>query len=383
MAALAQAEAAVRNAETIAAMGMLARATARWQAQNAVSLSHWERAGMRSGNIRAIARFLRQFLQVAMMGLGAWLVLGSEITAGTMIAGSILLTRALAPIDLAIGSWRSAVAAREAFERLSGLLRDVPAKPSATALPAPRGRLDVHDAAFLRPDTQEPVFRSVSFKLEPGEVLGLIGPTAAGKTTLARMLVGNVSPRVGHVRLGGADVAAWDSEDLGPHIGYLPQDVELLDGTVRDNIARLSDASAEAVVAAAQLAEVHDEILRLPNAYETGVGNRGNALSGGQRQRIALARAVFGKPRLVVLDEPNSNLDQAGEEALVTVLRRLKARGVTTVIVAHRQTVLKAVDKIGIMRNGTMEIFGERDAVLARIMSPAVVKLASQQRRDG
>ncbi|MFP6742971.1 MAG: ATP-binding cassette domain-containing protein [Alphaproteobacteria bacterium] len=288
-----------------------------------------------------------------------------------MIAGSILLGRALAPVEQAIGSWKSAVAARDAYTRIKRQLDSLAPRAEVMALPAPVGQLSVEGMSYLYPGATEPVLRSLDFRLEPGESVGLIGPTAVGKTTLARLAVGNLRPSAGHISLDTADVAQWDPVDLGQYIGYLPQDVELFAGTVRENIARMGDGDPEAVVAAAQLAGVHEIILNLPAGYETEIGEGGAVLSGGQRQRIGLARAVFGNPKFIVLDEPNANLDHEGEVALLAAVTRLKALGATMIIIAHRPSVLSNVDKILVLRNGGIQMFGARDEVLAKLAGPA------------
>ena len=368
---LREAEAAVRNADVIEAMGMMPNVARRWSRENATMLALQARASQRSGGITAASRFVRLVLQIAMLGVGAWLVIHDEITPGAMIAGSILLGRALAPVEQAIGSWKSAVAARGAYQRMKSQLDAAMPRAESMPLPAPAGRLTVEGLAYAYPGASEPVLRGIDFTLEPGEALGLIGPTAVGKTTLARLAVGNLRPVAGHVRLDKADVAQWDPVDLGPHIGYLPQDVELFGGTVRENIARMGEGEADAVIAAARLTGVHDIILGLPEAYETDIGEGGAVLSGGQRQRIALARAVFGGPRFVVLDEPNANLDHDGETALLATVVALKRQGVTMIIIAHRPSILQHVDKILVLRGGTMQMFGARDEVLAKLAKPA------------
>ena len=368
---LHDAEAAVRNADVIEAMGMLPNLIRRWHRKNAEMLSLQTLASHRSGGITAFSKFIRLSLQIGILGTGAWLVLLGETTAGAMIAASILMSRALAPVEQAIGSWKSAIAARGAYQRVKRLLGETPIRGKAMPLPAPRGLLSVEGVAFVYPGASEPVLRGISFGLEPGEALGLIGPSAVGKTTLARLLVGNLAPRVGHVRLDEADVAEWEPEDLGPHIGYLPQDVELFSGTVRDNIARMGEGDADAVIAAAQLAGVHEIALGLPQGYETEIGVDGAVLSGGQRQRIAFARAVYGEPKFIVLDEPNASLDHAGEEALLGAIGKLKERGVTLVVIAHRPSILRFVDKILVLRNGTVDVFGPRDEVIPNVTGPA------------
>ena len=367
---LRQAESAVRNAHVIEAMGMMPNLVKRWHSKNAEMLDFQVRASTRAGAITATSKFIRQGLQVGVLGCGAWLALGGEITAGMMIAASILMSRALAPVEQAIGSWKSAIAAREAYRRVRDQLGATPVRGAETALPRPEGRLTVEGLTYFHPGAAEATLQGVSFRLEPGEMLGLIGPTAAGKTTLAALLVGIAKPRVGHVRLDGADMADWAGEDLGRHIGYLPQDIELFAGTVRDNIARMGEADPESIVSAAQLAGVHEMILQLPNAYETEIGEAGAALSGGQRQRIGLARSVFGHPRFVVLDEPNASLDAAGEEALINAIVTLKQRGTTLVVIAHRPSILRHVDKALVLRAGTVEAFGPPSEVLPTVTRP-------------
>jgi len=288
-----------------------------------------------------------------------------------MIAASILMARALAPVEQAIGSWRSTVAAREAYQRIKAHLGDGADAEAAMPLPAPTGRLEVEGVIFAHPGANEPVLRNVTFALGPGESLGLVGETAAGKTTLARVLVGNLAAQRGAARLDAAELAAWPSDDRGRHIGYLPQDVELFDGTVRENIARMTAGDPDAVVAAAKTAGVHELIQRLPEGYETQIGDGGAVLSGGQRQRIALARALYGSPRLLVLDEPNASLDQAGEAALLEAIRQLKARQTTLIVIAHRPSVLRHVDKILVLRDGAVAVFGPRDEVLQKIAGPS------------
>ena len=371
------AESAVRNADVIEAMGMMPNIVRRWRVENAAMLDLQAKASRRSGAITAASRFFRLFLQVAMLGVGAWLAIHDEITPGAMIAGSILLGRALAPVEQAIGSWKSAVAARGAYGRIKRQLDAMTPRAEAMALPAPAGKFSVEGMSYVYPGASEPVLRAIDFRLEPGESVGLIGPTAVGKTTLARLAVGNLRPSAGHIRLDTADVAQWDPVDLGQYIGYLPQDVELFAGTVRENIARMAEGDAEQVVAAAQLAGVHEIILSLPAGYETDIGEGGAVLSGGQRQRIGLARAVFGNPKFVVLDEPNANLDHDGEVALLETVARLKAQGATMIIIAHRPSVLRNVDKILVLRGGAIQMFGARDEVLAKLAGPAATAPAT------
>ncbi len=354
--AFGQAEMAARNSDAIQAMGMMPNIVHRWLRLIDGSLGEQRRAGRLNGLISSSAKSIRQLLQVGILGIGAWLVLQNELTAGGMIAGSILMSRALSPVDQAIASWRSAIAARSAFKRVKILLASAELTCDVPPLPRPEGKVIVDNVHFTHPEVREPILRKVGFELEPGQSLGLIGPMAAGKSTLARILVGNLKPQLGHARLDGADVADWDARDRGQHIGYLPQDVELFDGTVRENIARMGEGDADAVYVAAKITGIHEDILALPHGYDTEIGTAGMALSGGQRQRIAFARAVYGEPRLVVLDEPNSNLDIVGEKALVEALEQLKKRRTTVVIITHRSSVLKNVDKLLMVSGGVQPV---------------------------
>ncbi|MBI4182479.1 MAG: type I secretion system permease/ATPase [Proteobacteria bacterium] len=365
--ALHGAEAAVRNADVIEAMGMMPNLVRWWQRDNAEMLALQGRASAYAVAIGGVSKFVRLCLQVGMLGTGAWLAVIDLITPGTMIAASIIMSRALAPVEQAIGSWKLVVVARNAYRRMKRQLDEMPLRGQAMPLPAPVGRLAVEGVTFFHPGQQEPTLRNVAFWLDPGEALGLIGPTASGKTTLARLLVGILEARAGHVRLDGVDVARWEPEDLGRHVGYLPQDIELFRGNVRANIARMGEADPEAVVKAARLAGVHEMILALPRGYETEIGEGGARLSGGQRQRLVLARALYGDPRFLVLDEPNANLDAVGEEALLSAIEETKGRGVTMVIIAHRPSILRHVDKILVLRAGQVQTFGPRDEVIAQL----------------
>ncbi len=303
-----------------------------------------------------------------MLGTGAYLVVKQEITPGVMIAGAVLVSRALAPLEQAVGSWRNFVGARAAYGRVRELLEVIPPDRETMALPKPEGHVAVEQVLATVPgrNVTAPVLRNVSFRLAPGEVLGIIGPTAAGKSTLARLLVGVWPALGGSVRLDNADVHQWDHVNLGKHIGYLPQDVELFDGTIAENIARFGAIDSEAVIGAARKASVHDMVLRLPQGYDTPIGEGGRVLSGGQRQRIALARALYGDPALIVLDEPNANLDNEGELALIAAISESKKAGRTVIIIAHRPSILGGVDKMLVLQNGTVEAFGPRNQVMAR-----------------
>ena len=359
-------DAAVRNTEVIGALGMLPALTRRWERLNDAVLSEQMLAARVGGRFSGSSKFVRQALQTAMLAAGAWLVVGQHVSAGVMIAATILLGRALAPVEMLVAGWRSLVEARGAWRRLAALL-DKPPAAASTELPAPSGKLDIEGVSFAYPGAQRPFLRGVSFKLAAGESLGVVGPSASGKSTLSRLLVGVWKPASGAVRLDGADVAAWPRAALGPHIGYLPQDVELFSGSVAENIARLGEPDAAEVVRAAQRAGVHELILRLPKGYDSEVGEGGQVLSAGQRQRIALARAMYGRPCLVVLDEPNSNLDHDGELALARALGVLKEERVTVVIVAHRPSLLAHVDRMLVLREGMVDAFGSRGDVMSRV----------------
>ena len=364
-------DANLRNAEVTSALGMLGGVTRRWMALNDAALGAQMRATNLGSSFTAATRFTRQLLQVAMLGIGAWLVVEQHVTSGIMIAGTILLGRALAPVESLIGAWRGLVEARGAWARLRKLLAEgAPGK--ATELPVPKGTLKIERVAFGIKGVERPILRGLTLELAAGESLGIVGPSASGKSTLARLIVGVWRPTSGTVRLDGADVAAWPRESLGPHVGYLPQDVELFGGSVAENIARLGEPDAERVIQAAQRAHVHELILRLPKGYDTDIGDGGGALSPGQRQRIALARALYGNPRLVVLDEPNANLDHEGDAALVRALDALKADRVTVVVIAHRPSLLRGVDRMLVLREGAVELFGPRNEIMARITRPAL-----------
>lgn len=363
-----RAETAVRNADMISAMGVLPNLVNRWNQDNGRMISLQSLASRRGGAITAFAKFARFTIQLGVLGTGAYLAVLQEITPGAMIASSIIMGRALAPVEQAIGAWKGLVAARGAYARLQELIAGGRSGASDMELPPPEGKLTVTGLTFGVPSRTEPILSNVSFALEPGEALGLIGPSAAGKTTLARLLVGSWLPSSGHVRLDGADMSLWRDQDRLQYIGYLPQDVELLGGTVKENIARMGDADDAHVIAAAQLADVHEMVLSLPEGYDTQIGEAGGVLSGGQRQRIALARALFGTPKLLVLDEPNASLDRVGEQALLDTIDEMRRRGVTIVVIAHRPSMLEHVDKILVLREGKVDMYGTRDDVMAQLM---------------
>jgi ATP-binding cassette subfamily C exporter for protease/lipase len=313
------------------------------------------------------------------LGVGALLVLDNKITSGMMIAASILLGRTLAPVQQLIAVWKSWSSTRSAFERITSLLEANPARPAGMPLPAPQGLLAVESVTAAPPGVRVPIIKSVSFGIAPGDVLGVIGPSGSGKSTLARLLVGIWPAMGGKVRLDGADMYAWNKAELGPHIGYLPQDIELFSGTVAENIARFGEIDSDKVVLAAKRAGVHDMILHLSNGYDTALGDGGAGLSGGQKQRLGLARAMYGDPALIVLDEPNSNLDEQGEQALVAALLDLRKRGKTIVLITHRPSALGATTKLLLMRDGAVHMFGPSKDVLAAMADANKKALAQQQ----
>jgi ATP-binding cassette subfamily C exporter for protease/lipase len=354
----------LRNAEVIEAMGMLPGLRARWFGQHRRVLALQTVASDRSTRISSFTRFVRISLQSLSLGAGALLVIDGTITAGMMIACSILMGKALGPVEAVIGSWKQLLSARGAYGRLDELLKAAPPRGDTMSLPAPTGYLQLDGVFAAAPGGQEAILKGLGFSVNAGEVVGVIGPSASGKSTLARLLVGVWQANRGHVRLDGADVFRWNKDELGRYLGYLPQDIELFEGTVAENIARFGKCVDADIVRAAQLAGVHDMILRLPQGYDTRLGVNGASLSGGQKQRLALARAVYGDPSVVVLDEPNSNLDDVGEAALVQTVNELKRRGATVVVITHRMNILNAVDKLLVMRDGAMTLYGPREEVL-------------------
>ena len=363
----------LRNAEVVAAMGMSADITRRQDVLFDSVLNKQVAASKKAGMLSGLSKSFRLIVQSLLLGLGAYLTLNQQISPGMMIAGSLLLGRALAPIDMLVGTWKGFSLARAQYARLQELLENIPADSNTMSLPAPQGALKVEQVSVAPPSSQALVVRGVTFELAPGEALGMVGPSASGKSTLARALMGIWPSHTGKVRIDGADISAWNREELGPHLGYLPQDIELFDGTIADNICRFSNADPELIVNAAQLAGVHELILQLPKGYDTVIGSAGGMLSGGQRQRIGLARAVFGNPKLIILDEPNSNLDDQGEKELVDALRRIKSQGCTVVVITHRTMVLQCVDKILVMKEGVAVSFGPKDQVLSSLMAPAAI----------
>lgn len=372
----------LRNAEVIEAMGMLPAIRQRWFGNHLRILELQSLASDRAAWITGLTRFVRITLQSLILGAGALLAIQGKITPGMMIACSILGGRALAPVEQAIATWKQLLSSRTAWARLSALLQDFPARKESMPLPKPTGILGVEGAFANAPGTNLPILRAISFNLSPGEALGVIGPSASGKSTLARLLVGIWPAQAGKVRLDGADVFQWNKEELGPWLGYLPQDVELFEGTIAENIARFGEVDGDAVIQAARQAGVHEMILRLPQGYDTRLSADGGALSGGQKQRVALARALYGDPSLIVLDEPNSSLDDVGEAALIQALSDLKRRGKTLVLISHRPTVLNIVDKILLLREGTVHMFGSRDEVFAALRQASAPPLTSVKTKE-
>ncbi len=364
---LQRADAASANADVIAAMGLMPNLLARWRRDGETMLYLHARAGDRAGAIGAAAKILRLILQIAILGVGAALVIEEGGQPGIIVAAAVLMGRALAPAEQLIGAWRALIAAHAGYRRIGAELGREPRRVSAMTLPRPSGALTAEHLTYAPPHAPQPILDGVDFALAAGETLGVIGPSAAGKTTLSRLLVGCLTPTAGTVRFDDADIAGWNPVDRGRHVGYLPQDVALFDGTVRDNIARLGEGDDAEVTAAARLAGVHRLILRLPQGYDTMLGAGGIALSGGQRQRVGLARALFGRPSLVVLDEPNANLDIEGEQALVEAMMRLKEAGTTLVVIAHRMNILVHTDRILMLDHGRVELFGARDDVMPEL----------------
>jgi ATP-binding cassette subfamily C exporter for protease/lipase len=374
-AAVAQtfAEASLRNAHVIEAMGMLDAVHAKWEKIQNKFLGFQATASEGGGLWTSMSKATQLVTGSLLLGLGAWLQMNNMLNGGAsmMIIASVIGGRLLAPLAQLVANWKAVVAARASFERLENLLLNVTPKPDAMPLPAPKGMLTVEGLMAGAPGQQVPIVRSVQFALNPGEVLAVVGPSASGKTTLARLLVGLWPAMSGKVRLDGADVYAWDKTELGPYLGYLPQGVELLDGTLAENIARFGEVDMSQVEAAARLVGVHELIMSLPQGYNSPVGRDGAMLSGGQRQRVGLARALYGKPVFVVLDEPNSNLDEAGDAALTNAIATLKQLGTAFVVMTHRTSVLGVADKMLIMREGAQHAFGPRDEVLAALQQKA------------
>jgi PrtD family type I secretion system ABC transporter len=368
-----------RNAESVLTLGMLPNVRDRWAALNDVSLSRQAMTANVVGSTVSLTRLVRQIVQIMMLCAGAWLILEQNTSPGVMMAATFIASRALVPVEMILSTWTQFAEARAAYRRLDSFLVSLP--PSLAEdrmqLDPPKGNVSVERLVFVVPGRPEPILKGVSFEVKAGESIGIIGPSGSGKSTLARMLVGLWAPTAGTVRFDGAELDHWSRDELGRSIAYLPQTIELFSGTIADNIARMGKVDAKEVVKAATQAGVHDLVVRLPRGYMTKVSEGSSGLSGGQKQRIALARALFGDPKIVVLDEPNSNLDAEGEAMLQTVMAELKARGVTTFVVAHRPSVLANVDRILVLRDGVVERFAPRHEIVGQYTGPTAVPQAA------
>jgi len=369
----------LRNAEVIESMGMLSNLMERWFKLHARFLHLQAVASEKAGIVGAVTKFVQTSLQSLVLGFGALLVLENKISAGMMIAASILVGRALAPVQQLIGVWKSWSSTRSAYERLSKLLSENPERVAGMELPKPTGAVSVEGVTAMAPGSKNMVLKGVTFAIGAGDVLGIVGPSGCGKSTLARLLVGVWPAAMGKVRLDGADIYQWNKDQLGPHMGYLPQDIELFAGSISENIARFGEVDAEQVVRAAKRAGVHDLILQMPKGYDTLLGDGGAGLSGGQKQRLGLARAMYGDPSLLVLDEPNSNLDDVGEAALVRAINDLRTQGKTIVLITHRTSAIAATTKLLVMRDGQVSLFGPTNQVLAALQENNQKQLAAQQ----
>ena len=369
----------LRNAEVIESMGMLPNLLGRWFKLHGKFLHLQAEASEKAGIVGALTKFVQVSLQSLVLGLGALLVLENKMSPGMMIAASILVGRALAPVQQVIGVWKTWSSTRSAYERLTQLLQDNPERSAGMELPKPAGKLTVEGVVAAPPGGQVAVLKGINFAIAPGDVLGVIGPSGSGKSTLARLLVGVWPAANGTVRLDGADIFQWNKGELGPNLGYLPQDIELFGGTVSENIARFGEVDAEKVVQAAKRAGVHDMILHLPKGYDTMLGDAGGGLSGGQKQRLGLARAMYGDPSVIVLDEPNSNLDDIGEMALLQAVNDLRQRGKTIVLITHRTSIIGATNKLLLLRDGAVAMFGPSNQVLAALQEQNQKALQAQQ----
>ena len=362
-----QLEANIRNAEIINAMGMKTNVRKKWEAKYFGFLTAQNDASNKAGIWSNMSKTLRMFFQSMMLGLGAYLAVNMELSAGMMIAGSIIMGRALAPLDLMIATWKGFSGARMSYKRIDKLLKDFPKNKEYMELPAPKGFLNLEGVYAKPPASDKYTLENINFAINRGDIVGVVGPSAAGKSTLARVILGVWPVTIGTVRMDGADISQWDREHLGKYIGYLPQDIELFDGTISENIARFTEVNPKKVIEAAMKAGVHEMILRLPEGYDTVIGNGAVVLSGGQRQRIGLARAIYDNPVFIVLDEPNSNLDEQGEMSLLKTVEELKSTDTTVVIITHRPSILKATNKILVMNSGKVEKYGNSDEVLGSI----------------
>ncbi|KQQ65565.1 peptidase [Pseudomonas sp. Leaf127] len=372
----------LRNAEVIESMGMLDTLMGRWAKRQRRVLVLQSNASDKSSVISSISRIFRLWAQSMMLAIGAYLVILHEVNPGLLMAGSLLLGRALSPIDQMIGSWKGFISARVQYERLNETMEHLNAEPQRMTLPDPEGHIQVENLVVSPPGAKSAVIRNISFVAPAGSIVGIVGPSGAGKSTLARALLGIWTPKGGTVRLDGADISSWDKELLGPHLGYLPQDIELFEGTISDNIARFGKVDPDKVVLAARMAGVHELILQQPDGYDTVIGSEGINLSGGQRQRVGLARALYGSPRLIVLDEPNSNLDDVGERALSVALQKVKETGATVFIISHRPSILSRLDRVMVLSNGTISMYGAREQVIAELaqQQAKAAQLQAQQK---
>lgn len=361
-------ELATRNAEVIEAMGMKSSVIKNWLSLNQEIVNHQTEASRKSSVISNTTKIFRMMVYALSTGVGAYLVIENRMSPGGIIAASILSGKALAPFDAAIGMWKSVINVRKSYERLNKIFTSSPARQESMQLPEPKGNLELDKVAYVSQTTKKPIIKGINVKINAGEVVGVIGPSGSGKTTLAKLITGIWKPTSGLTRLDGADIYTWNRDDINNHLGYLPQDVELFNGSVKDNIARMNkEADSQKVIDAARSAFVHELILRLPNGYETDIGIAGSQLSAGQRQRIALARAFYNNPKVIILDEPNSNLDQEGDEALAKSIQFAKQNGSTVIVISHRQNIMNVLDKLLVIQNGEAKLFGERDEVLNKL----------------
>lgn len=367
--------AAIRNAETVHALGMSGAMQDRWGRAHRKVLGLQARGSDRAGSIMGAFKTVRMSLQIAILGVGAYLVIQGELTPGSMIAASILMGRALAPVEAAVGQWKQFIGARSAWNRVQSILRTVPVDNPSMSLPVPLGAISLEGVVMVPPGSRSPSIKGVTLSIEPGEVVAIVGPSGAGKSSLARAIVGVWPLAQGKVRIDGSDIVHWNSEDLGRHMGYVPQEVELFVGSVAENIARFGEIVPDEVIRAAKMGGAHEMIQRLPDGYNTMIGDSGRTLSGGERQRIALARALHGSPALIVLDEPNASLDTEGEAALAEAIQAARTAGSTVIVISHRTSLLSHVDKVAVIVDGTLRRFGEPDQVLNTGAQPNVSTL--------
>jgi ATP-binding cassette subfamily C protein/ATP-binding cassette subfamily C protein EexD len=367
--------ASINNAETVHAMGMSSAMLDRWGSAHRNVLRLQARASDRAGSIMGAFKAVRMSLQVAILGVGGYLVIHGDLTPGAMIAASILMGRALAPVEAAVGQWKQFVGARTAWKRVQAILNNVPVENKSMSLPTPKGAINLEAVVVVPPGGRSATLKGVTLAIEPGEVVAVIGPSGAGKSSLARAIVGVWPVVQGSIRIDGSDIVHWNSEDLGRHMGYVPQEVELFSGTVAENIARFGEVVPDEVIRAAKMCGAHEMIQRLPDGYSTMVGDGGRNLSGGQRQRIALARALHGSPAVIVLDEPNASLDTEGEAALTEAIVAARASGSTVIVISHRTALLNHVDKVAVIMDGTLRRFGKPDQVLNAAAQPNVSPL--------